>query len=125
MKQLILFILLVTAQSALASQSTFKMYREPHAKVDPHCDSYTELLLNVDGNIGQARLTHRLAGECDMYFEPNVRNYNLVFDKNDCGTVIYTQDEDADEAIEVIDNRGRVCENLIPALIVLKEYGSN
>jgi hypothetical protein len=118
--------LLFGIQSAFAAQpKIFKMYRKPHAKVDSFCDVYTKLELNVNGNGGSARLSNHVAGVCEIAVQENPRSYNLVLGSTDCGTKTYRQDDDADNAVEVTDNRGRLCENVIPALIVVKEYDQN
>ena len=112
---------MIASQVALAESKNFKMYREPFAKVNVNCDIYTKLVLEVDGNTAFAKLSDHVGGFCEIHVDENKRSYQLAISGTDCGTKIYQQDAVA----EVVDNRGRRCENMIPALIVLKEYDQN
>ncbi len=120
---LALFAMLSAGSVAFANTEVFKLYPMPDAIVNQSCDIHTKLLLEVVGNIGTAKLSDHVGGFCEIFVPENKRSYQLVLKETNCGSKTYQQTEDAVEAIEVIDNRSRLCEDIVQALIVLKEYG--
>ncbi|MEK6579772.1 MAG: hypothetical protein AABZ55_11140 [Bdellovibrionota bacterium] len=115
----------VLAVPSFAAEKTFKMYHEPRAEVDTGCDAYTELRLDIRGKTAVATLVNRLAGTCDLHVSPKKRAYVFNLADTDCGTKTYSWTDGADYEAELADNRTRTCENVIPALIVLKEINQN
>jgi hypothetical protein len=112
-----LFLALFSS-AALAAPDTFKMYDQPNAEPNESCDIYTQLKLDVNGDGGTAKLENRVSGGCEIYIAPNPRSYELIGEEDGCGSYIY---RDANGEIEITDNRGRLCEDVIPALIVMDE----
>jgi hypothetical protein len=125
MKLFLAFITILNVAPAFATVQKFRMYSKPHTKIDRVCDVYTELKLNIVGDAAKATLTDKVSGLCEMYRPENKRSYTLELTKTDCGSRIYTWSDGGDREASIVDNRGRVCENLVPALIVVREINSD
>ncbi len=97
---------------------------KPHQQPSS-CDVHTRLSIKS----GKATLMEVVTGipgqaQCRLAVNPNVRSYNLKLSKTDCGSRIYAGSmKKAGEkyAIEITDNRARLCENVIPGLLEVKE----
>lgn len=126
---LLLSLALITpALAADFKTGSFELYDQPHHKVDSFCDHGTKLVLDkaeVQGNM--AHMENYLRGACEIFVPPNPRTYKITSVKDDgCGSRIYKgtyQDNRGVGAVEIIDNRGRTCENVIAALVVVTESG--
>ena len=119
-------VLAIPAMAADMGTGTFLMYPEPHHKVEAGCDHGTKLTLdnaNLNGNV--AFLENFLKGGCEIFVPANPRMFKIAAIKDDgCGSKVYTgsfQSSRGTVEIEIVDNRGRMCENMIAALIVVTE----
>lgn len=125
MKNLFLFITLVVAGAvANAKSATYFMYTKPNAVVFPECDKHTKLVLDVNSATGKgtATLSNHVAGACDLYVFPDKRTYELSLSSKDCGTNVYVGvNQNNGSQITVVDNRARVCENVILAAVITTE----
>lgn len=104
----------------------FTMYGEPHHKVNAFCDRGATLTMDkttLNGNV--AMLENFLQGACEMFVPANPRLFKITSVTDDgCGSTIYKGSFQGNRGlveIEITDNRGRMCENVIPALIVVTE----
>ena len=122
---LLTFATLFVSSATFASTATFKMYHDSNARVSPLCDVYTELNLDIQNRSAVATLTNKVEGVCDIVVDPNKRTYELELSSQYCGTKTYTFDDGADSKVTLTDNRGRRCEDVIPALIVVSELSRN
>jgi hypothetical protein len=120
----------VPAMAADFATGSFKLYGEPHHQVNNFCDHGTKLTLDkaaVNGNV--AFLENFLHGACEIFVPANPRMYKITSVKDDgCGSTIYKGSYQGNRGtfeVEIVDNRGRLCENVIPALIVVTEKGPN
>jgi hypothetical protein len=107
---------------------TFDLYGEPRHRPDPFCDHGTRLVLDkaaVSGNV--AFLENFLRGACEIFVPPNPRHYKITSVTPDgCGSMVYKGQVHGGgglQEIEIIDHRTRVCEDIVPARIVVKEKG--
>jgi hypothetical protein len=100
------------------------LYGEPNVQPQGICDRVTDLVLKT-GSVNRADLTDGLIGMCEVLVAPNPRSYkNLRAQDDGCGSTIYTGSRKvASEQvfITITDNRGRTCEDVVPALIVVNE----
>lgn len=108
------------ANAAGVAAGSFKLYDQPGATPTPFCDVHTTLTLGA----GKANVAEALSGACEIYVAPNPREYALTAAGTSCGSRIWTGK--AQRGIElysitITDNRTRVCDDLIPALIVVEE----
>lgn len=96
----------------------------PHQQASS-CDVHTKLSIKS----GKATLREVVTGipgqaQCKLAVQPNERSYNLKLSKTDCGSRIYAgsmKKAGQKYAIEITDNRSRLCEDVIPGLLVVKE----
>lgn len=102
--------------TAPASAATFRLYDKPNATPDGFCDKYFELKLSPTS----ATMTNKLAGSCEIFVPPNPRTYTLSVKDDGCGSKVYTG-KSGDRLITITDNRARLCENVIAALVVVTE----
>ena len=119
-------VILAPAMAADFATGKFTMYGEPHHKPNAFCDRGTALTLDkttLNGNV--AMMENFLHGACEIFVPANPRLFKITSVKDDgCGSTIYTGSYEGNRGrveIEVTDNRGRMCENVIPALIVVVE----
>ena len=123
--KIIIIALTLFSFSALASTDVFKMYADHHVTPNPNCDVHVELKLKIRGNRATATLTNSLAGYCEIYVIPNVRTYQLVKIGTSCGSTVYAGINDRNDTLNLTDNRTRICDDIIPALIGIEENGFN
>lgn len=107
---------------------SFELYAQQGYKPTGSCDIGSKLVLDqavIKGNL--VFLTDFVAGVCDLYVAPNQRYYEISSVTNDgCGSEIYKGWRDGNGGpyeVEVVDNRLRTCEDIIPALVVVTETG--
>lgn len=101
---------------------TFKMYDAPNAVAD-ECDAFLSLTLSADR---KARLHTASNAGCDLEVDPQTRGYDLKVSDDGCGSKIYKGERtEGGRVISLVitDNRERVCENPIAALVELVESG--
>ncbi len=96
------------------------MYDEPFATPNAMCDVHVKLDLTIKGNKATAEVSNALDGYCELYVAPNPRTYNLKKSGENCGSIIY---KNATGDVTLTDNSFRLCEDVIPGLIVLEEEG--
>ena len=125
---LLTLVLTAPAMAAGFATGTFDLYGEPRHQVNAFCDHGTRLVLDkasVQGNI--AFLENFLRGACEIFVPPNPRHYKITSVSGDgCGSLIYKGTSTGPRGpmhIEITDHRTRVCEDVIPALIIVKEKG--
>jgi hypothetical protein len=110
------------SNAAKITAGEFELDTQPHG-VASACDVHTHLSLKNDG-ASTATLTEVVGGACRLAVQPNLRTYQLRFTKTECGSRYYSgshKDADGTHAITIVDHRGRICEDIVPAQIVLTE----
>jgi hypothetical protein len=118
-RSLVLVVGLLSSLSFANLPSSTSLYNKPHYNRTGFCDKYTDM--QVSGNV--ARLRNRLSGTCEILVRPDERTYTLSPGEDDgCGSIIYTGRSRDRRLIEITDNTKRTCENIIPALIVVREF---
>lgn len=111
---------LLAASQAVAATKVIKFYGTPHAKPNPGCDIHTRGTLKVNGNAGTLTLEEAVSGFCEIAVIPNTRTYQITLNSTGCGSLVYNEDS-SDSRVALVDNTKRICEDVIPALYVLKE----
>ncbi len=106
-----------------AATEVFRMYDQPNPEVSTFCNRFTKLQLNLNGNSGTATISNHLEGFCEIYVQENKKTVKITLKEVSCGSKIYKNLDSSQAQIEIVDNRTRVCEDVIPALIVLKQLG--
>ena len=127
----IIILSLVFTVPAIAAEfatGAFELYAEPHFQPGGFCDKGVRLTLDktaLQGNV--AVLENFLNGACEIFVPANPRHYKITSVTDDgCGSRIYKgtrQGQRGTYEVEIVDNRGRLCENVIPALVVVTERG--
>lgn len=121
----IVFVLSCTSLSALATEVTpgkFQMFST--TEPNEFCETGTELVLDngeLSGSI--ALMTNFVMGMCEIAVFPNPRFINLELKGEKCGSKIYEGkliEDGRMRTIEITDHRLRLCEDMIPSLIVMK-----
>lgn len=101
-------------------QGAFKVYQTSRAVPDTACDIYTRLVL-ANGITGPvASLESAVSGPCEMTVNGTTRTFNLTEIASECGTRHYQGD-----GIAIIDNRGRFCEDIVEADLIVKEASTS
>lgn len=111
------------ANAARVAPGEFKLYMEPHAQPNPSCDPHTRLVLSDSGG-SKAHLEEALDGFCEIAVMPNPRDYKLRAAGQDCGSRIFTgsfRKNGEKHSIKIIDNRTRLCENVVAGAIEVEE----
>jgi hypothetical protein len=135
MKRTLLFLAILTAGSLTQARSfktlpevkvgNFEMYATPQLNPEGYCDVGTQLIIeNVNGLGAVAILKDFVNGVCEIYVPENLRIYTLSATQTGCGSKIYTgkvRSADSLREIEIVDHRARVCKDLVPARIIMKE----
>ena len=123
---LLSLVIMAPAMAADFPTGRFTMYSEPHHKVDAFCDHGVTLTMDkttLNGNV--AMMENFLKGACEIFVPADPRMFKITGAKDDgCGSKIYTgsyQGNRGTVQIEITDNRGRMCENVISALIEVVE----
>jgi hypothetical protein len=100
-----------------------QMRSDPQAQPDGFCDKYTQVTL-LKARTGRLilELENRLGGSCEIFVAPDKHSYTVTESSN-CGSKIYKGTKDGD-TVELQDNRTRLCEDLRPAILELKEKRS-
>lgn len=106
---------------------TFKLYATPHHQPNPGCDVHTSLeLSNRSG--ARAALREVVGGFCEIFVDPQPREYRLRFEGTSCGSKIYKGTKRVagkTRNITVTDHRTRTCRDLQPAKIIVQETDRN
>jgi hypothetical protein len=97
-----------------------KLYEEPDANPSPECDVHVAATLfqTAAGKL-RLQLQNQVAGTCEIYVQPDKRSY-VVTQSASCGSKVYAGTRGVD-SIELQDHRGRLCENVIPSILELRE----
>ncbi len=113
----------------------FKLYAKPRHQADPNCDIHTLLVLSEKRGAMGATMTEGVDGVCEIYIAPKRRSYTLASEQMGCGSFKYEgsrlfqmheslKPTDAVK-IEIVDHRGRICRDLVPAPIITTETLAN
>lgn len=111
------------ANAARVAPGEFKLYTEARATPNPNCDVHTKLVLSDQGG-SKAHLEEGLEGSCEIAVLPNPRDYKLRAAGQDCGSRIFTgsfKKNGEKHSIKIIDNRARLCENVVAGAIEVEE----
>jgi hypothetical protein len=99
-----------------------KLYTEPQPYPAPNslCDEHVaaEVLRTASGKL-RLRLENRVVGGCRIAVRPDTRIYSIA-ESNDCGSKVYAGTRGAG-SVELMDNRTRLCKDLRPAQLELRE----
>jgi hypothetical protein len=124
-----------TATNEALTSETFTLYTEVDPDLSSLCDTRTVLTLS-SGRGGEARdpltgravlyahLQDEAAGTCRIHVDPTPRDYALLFEGNECGSLTYSAGWTLDGrawSLSVTDNRERICKNFVPARLVVVE----
>lgn len=98
-----------------------KLYDQPRAQPSPSCDRHTHLVVTKEGGKLVAKLDHVLSPTslCEIAVVPDPRSY-VLSESSSCGSKVYKGANGAD-AIEIQDNATRLCEDVRPAGVEVKE----
>jgi hypothetical protein len=115
----------VASESELASSiepGSFKLYGDAHHVPTPGCDVFTSLeLLNQGG--ARAQLREAVGGVCELFVEPNEREFRLRLTDTPCGSKVYTGTKRIGgqlQRVTVTDHRTRVCRDLVEARVIVE-----
>jgi hypothetical protein len=124
-----------TATDEALTSETFTLYTEMDPDLSSLCGTRTVLTLS-SGRGGNARdpvsgravlyahLEDEAAGACRIHVDPTPRDYALLFEGDECGSITYSARWTLDGrawSLSVTDNRERICENFVPAPLVVAE----
>jgi hypothetical protein len=123
-----------TTTSALSSE-TFTLSSDVEPDLSGRCDVHAVLTLSsADGTdaknplpargILRSHLYEEAVGACRIHVDKTPRDYVLLFDREDCGSLVYTATatvDGTDRDITLTDNRKRTCTDGVPARIVVEE----
>ena len=97
-----------------------QMRSDPQAQPDNFCDKYTQVtLLKTRTGKLLLELENRLGGSCEIFVEPDKHSYTVT-ESESCGSKMYKGTK-AGDTVELQDNRTRLCEDIRPALLELRE----
>jgi hypothetical protein len=97
-----------------------QMRSDAQAAPDNFCDKYTQVtLLKTRTGKLLIELENRLAGSCEIFVAPDKHSYTVT-ESESCGSKMYKGTKNGD-SVELQDNRTRVCEDIRPAILELKE----
>jgi hypothetical protein len=110
------------SEAAASTNNTFKLYEQPNGGPTAECDLFTSLTLTTR----RAVMENKVEGACaaSIRLNPDPRTYRLRAAGGSCGSKIYkgtVQAWDGTREITVTDHRARVCEDLVPAAIIVEE----
>lgn len=105
---------------------SFKLYSDPESTPLPECDVHTSLVLRSDkSGKAVAKLTEVVAGSCEIYVEPDAREFAVEYEMSRCGSLTFSGDaviKGQTRHIAITDHRQRLCNDVQPAVIVVDEY---
>jgi hypothetical protein len=121
-----------TAPAAMTE--SFKLYDDLES-AGGRCDVHTVLTLSSRdtgevrdaferGTILYAHLHNEASGDCALRLDPDPRDYALLFDGDECGSLVYKASETRDgraREMTLTDHRGRLCKDYRPAKLVVEE----
>jgi hypothetical protein len=128
-----------TSTEALTNE-TFKLVSDLEPDLSGRCEFRTTLTLSTRGEGGvrdpftrgavlHAHLSDEVVGGCKIHIDPDPREYALLFESDECGSIVYTAAWTVDgrgRDITVTDHRKRTCMDFIaPARIVVEERDDN
>ncbi len=97
-----------------------QMRSDPQATPGGFCDKYTQVtLLKTRAGKLLLSLENRLGGSCEIFVEPDRHSYTVT-ESESCGSKMYKGTKDGD-TVELQDNRTRLCEDIRPAILELRE----
>lgn len=101
----------------------FKLYAKARATPNPSCDVHTALTL-TSARGARANLREVVDGSCEIYVDPDPREYRLYFAGTSCGSQIFrgrTLVAGKSREIKITDHRTRICRDIVPAQIIVEE----
>lgn len=127
------FLLLALAFSSMASAyqtEAFELYSQRGYEPGGFCDSGTRLILDETELQGKvAFMNEFVAGFCELYAYPNNRHYIISTVEDDgCGSMVYKGSRittNGPVKLEIIDNRFRICDDIVAARVIVKEGSDN
>ena len=110
--------------SSTGAKGVFAMY--PTRDHQPTgCDQGVRLTLDHTEQLGAFAVAENfLEGFCEIFVSPDPRIFRLMDSQEDCGSKVYTGEgwrNGERYSVKITDNRGRICDDVIPSLIVLEE----
>jgi hypothetical protein len=107
-------------QAGATKLTEAKLYADANANPNPMCDSHTALtVLKARSGKLIIELENRLSGSCEIFVAPDKRSYTVT-ESESCGSKILKGTKNGD-SVELQDNRTRMCEDIRPAILELKE----
>lgn len=101
-----------------------RAYQTPNW-VPTGCDVGSSVILQNGSLTGpMVSMSDFVSGQCALYVEPNPRTYTLEAQGIGCGSIRWEGSLRTNEGvseIEITDHRGRLCMDLVPNVIVIKE----
>lgn len=133
MKKILILCLFALSVNAFSLSDgvlgAFKLYSEPGYEPKGFCDRSTELKIDRAEMSGLvAFLKNQVEGRCRLFTNPNNHHYILSKTVDSCSSKIYKDSRYTMKGlykIEITDHRTRLCEDLPPALLILKETSDN
>jgi len=108
----------------------FELYSTPKYQPAGSCDVGIRLVLDRAEYLGDIiALTNFVDGYCDLYVDPNFRVFQISkVESIGCGSWNYSGylfKADGEYQVEIVDNRRRTCDDVVPGIIVLTETTPN
>ncbi|MBX3232792.1 MAG: hypothetical protein KIT84_43725 [Labilithrix sp.] len=103
----------------------FKLYADPETEPLPECDVHTRLVLRSKGGRPVAEMRDLVAGFCEIYVEPNAREFALEYEMDRCGSMTLSGEamvRGQKRHIAITDHRQRLCYDHQPSMLVVDEY---
>jgi hypothetical protein len=123
-----------TTSTETLTSETFKLYSDVEPDLSGRCDIHTILTLSSTrggdsrdpstvGVVRSAHLYDEAVGACKIHVDSTPRDYALLFDREECGSLVYkamTTVDGAARDITLTDNRKRLCEDFaaVPPIVV-------
>jgi hypothetical protein len=107
-------------QAGATKLTEAKLYSDPNASPNPSCDTHTALtVLKARSGKLIIELENRVGGACEIFVAPDKRSYTVT-ESESCGSKILKGTKNGD-SVELQDNRTRMCEDIRPSILELKE----
>jgi hypothetical protein len=101
------------------------IYEKPQHVPNKICDVHTSLDIQVKGTKTIAVLQKIVLGYCEIYVSPNKREYLIEEIYNQCGSTYLNGIGVGSTRITIEDHRLRVCEDMKPDSLIVKETTAN
>lgn len=103
----------------------FKLYADPETTPLPECDVHTLLVLKSKNGKAVAEMRDLVRGVCEIYVEPNAREFALEYEMDRCGSLTLSGEAivaGQKRHVAITDHRQRLCYDHQPAALVVDEY---